>query len=138
MALAQDGVKDNILVNTISPVAGTNMSRTIMPEALVQRLKPEFVAPLVLLLCSDQAPQPCTGCLYEVGGCYVVETRMERSRGYETQAGARINPEILSQKWEMVQELAPARAGRWALGDPTMATSPSKGEGVSDWPKSRI
>ncbi|KAF5007426.1 hypothetical protein F66182_15738, partial [Fusarium sp. NRRL 66182] len=39
-ALAVEGAKYNIKVNTIAPNAGTNMTRTIMPEEMVQAFKP--------------------------------------------------------------------------------------------------
>ncbi|KAJ5326460.1 uncharacterized protein N7506_009562 [Penicillium brevicompactum] len=65
--LAMEGAKYNIKVNTIAPNAGTNMTRTIMPEEMVQAFKPDYVAPLVVLLCSDMAPEPSTKGLFECG-----------------------------------------------------------------------
>ena len=41
-ALAREGAKYNIYVNTIAPNAGTAMTRTIMPEEMVQAFKPDF------------------------------------------------------------------------------------------------
>src|SRR5256885_3495235 len=45
--LAAEGKKRNIIVNTIAPTAGSRMTETVMPPALVQALKPELGSPLV-------------------------------------------------------------------------------------------
>jgi len=47
LALAAEGAKDNIIVSTIAPNAGTRLTATVMPEEMVKALSPEFVAPLV-------------------------------------------------------------------------------------------
>jgi hypothetical protein len=56
------------------------MTRTVRPESEVQALKPDFVAPLVLLLSSDHCPDK-TGNLYEAGVGWFARTRWERARG---------------------------------------------------------
>jgi (3R)-3-hydroxyacyl-CoA dehydrogenase / 3a,7a,12a-trihydroxy-5b-cholest-24-enoyl-CoA hydratase / enoyl-CoA hydratase 2 len=76
-SLAKEGEKKNIKVNTIVPVAGTRMTETIMPKELIELLKPEYIAPLTLLLAHEQCPE--TGGLYEVGAGYIAKDRWERS-----------------------------------------------------------
>ena len=49
--LKLEGEKYNIKVNTVAPVAATRLTEDILPPDLFERLKPEFVAPLVLYLC---------------------------------------------------------------------------------------
>jgi len=71
------------LVNTVAPSAGTNMTRTIRPESEVQALKPEYVAPLVVVLCSENCPQPSHGQLYEAGSGWFATTRWQRARGVD-------------------------------------------------------
>ena len=100
-ALAREGAKYNIYVNTIAPNAGTNMTRTIMPEELVQAFKPDYVAPLVVLLCSDKVPEP-TGKLYELGSGWHAQTRWQRSGGYAFPTSTPLTPEAIIQKWETI------------------------------------
>jgi len=48
------GEKHNIKVNTVVPIAGTRLTEGVLPPEIFERLKPEFVAPLVLYLSSEQ------------------------------------------------------------------------------------
>lgn len=59
------------------------MTRTIRPESEVQALRPDYVAPLVALLCSEKCPQPNHGCLYEAGAGWFAATRWQRARGVD-------------------------------------------------------
>jgi multifunctional beta-oxidation protein len=90
--LAREGAKYNIHVNTVAPTAGTAMTRTVMPEEVVQALKPEYIAPLVLALCSDKLPTP-TGGLYECSGGWVAKTRWQRTRGEDFPLDKKLTPE---------------------------------------------
>lgn len=72
-----------------------------MPPEFSNLLKPDYVATLVLLLCSDKLPNP-TGNLYEVGGGQVSQTRWIRSGGYAFPPGEALTPEQVLQKWDLV------------------------------------
>lgn len=78
-ALALEGVKNNILVNTIAPNAGTNMTKSVFTEEMLESFKPDYIAPLVTLLASDKAP--VTGGLFETGSGWIGATRWQRSGG---------------------------------------------------------
>jgi len=71
--LAKEGEKRNIKTNSICPVAGTRMTETVMPKELVEALKPDYVAPLVAVLCHENCPE--TGSLIEVGAGYIAKER---------------------------------------------------------------
>ncbi|CZS92144.1 probable multifunctional beta-oxidation protein [Rhynchosporium agropyri] len=109
-ALAREGVKYNILVNTIAPNAGTAMTRTIMPEEMVQAFKPDYIAPLVVALCSDNVPKPGTGNLYEVGSGWVGQTRWQRTGGHGFQVNVKLTPEALLQQWKRIIDFEDGRA----------------------------
>ena len=55
-SLKLEGAKDNIHVNAVCPVAATRMTEALMPPAVLEMLKPEFVSPAVAYLASDEAP----------------------------------------------------------------------------------
>ncbi|KAF2424511.1 NAD(P)-binding protein [Tothia fuscella] len=78
---AREGQKNNIIINSVAPSAGTNMTRTVRSEDQVAALKPEYVAPLIVALTCEHAP--VTGKLYEAGCGWFGETRWERARGVD-------------------------------------------------------
>jgi putative sterol carrier protein len=56
-------------VNAIAPIAATRLTEDILPPDVLNKLKPEFVAPMVMYLCSEQCP--VTGAIYNAGmGCF--------------------------------------------------------------------
>ncbi|KAI9795092.1 MAG: bifunctional hydroxyacyl-CoA dehydrogenase/enoyl-CoA hydratase fox2 [Peltula sp. TS41687] len=109
-ALAREGAKYNIYVNTIAPNAGTNMTRNIMPEEMVQAFKPDYVAPFVALLCSDRVPDPATGGLFEVGSGWAARTRWQRSGGHGFPIDVKLTPEAVLKVWEKIGNFDDGRA----------------------------
>jgi 3-hydroxyacyl-CoA dehydrogenase/3a,7a,12a-trihydroxy-5b-cholest-24-enoyl-CoA hydratase len=55
LALAKEGQKKNIFVNSIAPIAASRMLETVMPPDVLANLKPSLVAPLVGYLCHESA-----------------------------------------------------------------------------------
>jgi len=98
--LAQEGEKYNIHVNTVAPVAGSRMTETVMPAEVVQALKPEYVAPFVLLLCHQDNEE--NGSLFEVGGGFAAKLRWQRGKGISLPLNTSLSPELLLQHWNDV------------------------------------
>ena len=98
--LAIEGKKSNILVNTIAPNAGTQMTATILPSEVVQILKPDYVAPLVAYLghssCKD------TGSVFEVGSGWVSTVRWQRSNGVSFNPKQPLSVDQVAQDWSQV------------------------------------
>jgi NAD(P)-dependent dehydrogenase (short-subunit alcohol dehydrogenase family) len=54
--LAEEGRKNNIRVNTISPTAATRMTEELLPPQALALMKPEAITPAVEFLLSEDAP----------------------------------------------------------------------------------
>lgn len=77
--LAIEGMAKNILVNALGPTAGSRLTATVLPKAVTEALKPEYVTPVAVLLCHESST--VTGRIFEVGGGWVSETRWEQTEG---------------------------------------------------------
>jgi NAD(P)-dependent dehydrogenase (short-subunit alcohol dehydrogenase family) len=54
--LAEEGRKNDIRVNTISPTAATRMTEELLPPQALELMKPEAITPAVLFLLGEDAP----------------------------------------------------------------------------------
>jgi multifunctional beta-oxidation protein len=86
------------------------MTRSIMPEEMVQAFKPEYVAPLVALLSSDKVPDPPTGGLFEVGSGWFGRTRWQRSGGHGFPIDVKLMPEHVLGAWKDIINFDDGRA----------------------------
>lgn len=109
-ALALEGHKNNIQVNCISPSAGTQLTRSVLTEEAVKARKPEYVAHIVLLLCSDLAPAGATGQIFEAGCGWQARTRFQRSKGAHL-----ATPEQLLSKWQQITDFTAGEASEVEL-----------------------
>jgi NAD(P)-dependent dehydrogenase (short-subunit alcohol dehydrogenase family) len=103
-SLAIEGASRNILANTIAPGAASRMTETVMPPYMLERLKPELVAPLVILLCDPGGT--ATGGLYEVAGGVVAKLRWESSFGATFDPEAGFTAEALRDRYVEVADFA--------------------------------
>jgi NAD(P)-dependent dehydrogenase (short-subunit alcohol dehydrogenase family) len=54
--LALEGAKHDIRVNALAPTAATRMTEDLLPQAMLDALKPEAVVPALLVLAGEAAP----------------------------------------------------------------------------------
>ncbi|RLB37766.1 MAG: serine/threonine protein kinase, partial [Deltaproteobacteria bacterium] len=53
--LSLEGQRKNVLVNTIAPFAASRLTEGLLPPAVFDSLKPEYVSPIVAYLCSEDS-----------------------------------------------------------------------------------
>ncbi len=98
--LAQEGAKRNIMVNAIAPMAGSRMTENMMPPDLVAALKPEFVMPLVVKLCSEENHE--TGSLLELGAGWMAKLQWERTKGIFFKIDQELTAEKVDEAWNQI------------------------------------
>jgi len=106
-ALKLEGAKYNVMVNTIAPLAGSRLTATVMPPAVVEALKPDYVSPLVLLLCSDSCPG--SGGIFAAGGGFFARAAMVQGPGTHLDLEGGISPEQVLAAWPEISRLEGAK-----------------------------
>jgi len=107
--LKLEGAKCDIKVNTVAPLAATRLTQDVLPPVFIDQLKPEFVAPLVLYLCSEQCP--ANGGIYNAGMGYYSRATVVSGPGCWLGDGAEIpSPEMIAANWEKIISLKGAQA----------------------------
>ena len=84
-SLKLEGAKDNIRVNALCPVAATRMTENLLPPAIQEMLKPEYVSPAMAYLASDDAP---TGLILTAAAGVFAAARLEETDGLNLGHGA--------------------------------------------------
>lgn len=95
--LSIEGAKYNILVNTIAPIAASQMTATVMPPEILDKLQPEYVAPLVAYLVSASNSE-VTGQLIESGAGFNAGLRRQRTKGHVFRADETFTPAAVKAK----------------------------------------
>eukprot|EP00755_Sulcionema_specki_P004189 Sspe_Gene.4245::Locus_1400_Transcript_1_1_Confidence_1.000_Length_2000::g.4245::m.4245/K12405/HSD17B4; 3-hydroxyacyl-CoA dehydrogenase / 3a,7a,12a-trihydroxy-5b-cholest-24-enoyl-CoA hydratase / enoyl-CoA hydratase 2 len=79
-SVAKEGAKNNIQANALAPFAGTRMTATILPAAMVNVMKPDYIVPLALYLCHESCTE--SGGIFECGAGIYQKCMVARSKGY--------------------------------------------------------
>jgi NAD(P)-dependent dehydrogenase (short-subunit alcohol dehydrogenase family) len=99
-----EGAKNNILINAIAPNAASRMTKNIMPPPLFDKLKPDFIAPLVAYLCSDQCRD--SGMIFNCMGGWYSRTAVMCTNGVLLGDGKRdISAEEIMDNWDKITAL---------------------------------
>lgn len=112
--LAKEGAKYNIITNAIAPIAASRMTETVLPEAILKHLKPEWVVPLVAVLVHESNTEE-NGGIFEVGAGHIAKLRWERSRGVLFKTDESMTPSALLKRWSQIEDFK----------DPTYPSGPA-------------
>ena len=103
-SVATEGSRYNILCNTVAPVAASRMTDDVMPPEVLAKLKPEFIAPLVLYLASQVNKE--TQKVFNCAAGWFSRTAITCAPGICLGDASRpISPEEIRENWEAISSL---------------------------------
>jgi NAD(P)-dependent dehydrogenase (short-subunit alcohol dehydrogenase family) len=109
--LAQEGAKYNIKTNAVAPIAATRMTEDILPKEALEKLTPEYVAPVVGYLCSEEVPE--TASIFIVGGGKVQRTALFQTEGVTFDHVPSVDE--ISGKWDEITDMSAAQPATFSL-----------------------
>ena len=102
--LKLEGAKYNIKTNAIVPVAASRLTEDVLPPELFAKVKPDFVTPLVLYLCSEQCED--SGVMINAALGYYSRSAVMTGPGTILSDGERIpDPEEIMENWDKIMSL---------------------------------
>ena len=109
--LAQEGAKYNIKTNAVAPIAATRMTEDILPPEVLKNLTPDFVAPVVAYLCSEEVPD--TDSIFIVGGGKVQRTALFQNEGVTFKTPPSVDD--IATQWAEIDDLSAAKQANFSI-----------------------
>ena len=111
--LAQEGAKYNIKANAVAPIAATRMTEDILPPEVFEKLTPEYVAPVVAYLCTEESARHRLGVHRRRRQGAAHRAVPERAASPSTR-GRRCDD--VADKWGEITDLSAAKSAGFKLG----------------------
>jgi NAD(P)-dependent dehydrogenase (short-subunit alcohol dehydrogenase family) len=109
--LAQEGAKYNIKSNAVAPIAATRMTEDIMPPEILEKLTPEYVAPVVAYLCTEEVPDNAS--VFIVGGGKVQRTALFQNEGVTFDEVPSVDD--VAAQWSTIDDMSAAKRASFKL-----------------------
>ena len=109
--LAQEGAKYNIKTNAVAPIAATRMTEDILPPEVLKNLTPDFVAPVVAYLCTEEVPD--TDSIFIVGGGKVQRTALFQNEGVTFKTPPSVDE--IAAHWAEIEDLSAAKQANFSI-----------------------
>jgi len=110
-SLALEGAKYNIHANAIAPVAATRMTEDILPPEVLEKLTPEFVAPIVAYLCTEESDDNAS--VFVVGGGKVQRVALFQNDGVSFDKPPTVAD--IAEQWSQIADLSGAQKAGFKL-----------------------
>ena len=111
-SLALEGAKYNIHANAVAPIAATRMTEDILPKEVLEKLTPEYVAPVVSYLCTEENPNNAS--VFVVGGGKVQRVALFQNDGITFDTPPTVDD--VAAQWDEITDLSAAKQANFKLG----------------------
>jgi len=99
-----EGAKYNIKTNVLVPMAASRMTEDVLPPQLFEKMKPDFVTPAVLYMCSEKCKD--SGMIINAALGYFSRTSIMTGPGTIIGDGDRVpTPEEVMENWDKITSM---------------------------------
>ena len=102
-----EGQNKNVFTNSITPVAYTRMTESLIPEDFGKNLQSEYITPAVIYLAGEDAPN---GTIMAAGAGVFSRIFIHETMGVSFGMGEDMTPENIQANWDKISDMTDARA----------------------------